>query len=354
MSMRLWLLALWFGAGAIAYGQRPVLLVSPPGNLLKARAPLPKAPFRLVKEDLEGRSPKVLVSDARGAVWQVKFGDEVKAEVFATKLVSALGYYSDVTHYVESGRILGASQLKRAGKHIGVTGEFQDASFEYRDPSLQFLDRAWRWKNNPFVGSRPFNGLKVVVMLLSNWDNKDASASRPNTGILERRRSGGRDWIYYVTDWGGSMGRWGRKFFHNKWDCDGFAEQSSGFIRNVERDAEVEFGFSTGNHGGDFKDGIEVGDIQWLVRRLEQITDSQLQTALRQSGATDHEARHFTSALRLRISQMETSCNATNGGMRRWAVNNGSSNFVRGYAGAAIMSMPAASFAAQPQILCPH
>ena len=55
-------------------------------------------------------------------MWEVKFGDEVPAEVFATKLLSALGYYSDATHYVESGRILGARRLKRAAKHIGLAG----------------------------------------------------------------------------------------------------------------------------------------------------------------------------------------------------------------------------------------
>ena len=28
----------------------------------------------------------------------------------------------------------------------------------------------WEWKPNPFVGTREFNGLRVMMALLSNWD----------------------------------------------------------------------------------------------------------------------------------------------------------------------------------------
>jgi hypothetical protein len=250
-------------AAFAAHGHELLLTVKRPGNLLHARAPYPKPPFRFLEEDDKGRSPKLLVRDARGAVWEVKFGDEVKAEVFATKIVSAAGYYSDVTHYVARGGIVGARNLKRAAKHVDASGQFQKPRFEYRDPSLGFLKNGgWTWKDNHFVGTREFNGLKILVMLLSNWDNKDARDKSSNVGILERRRSREREWIYYVNDWGGSMGGWGRKFFHTKWDCEKFAEQSDDFIRKIDNDGEVKFGFSTGHHGGNFKDGIVLGDVR--------------------------------------------------------------------------------------------
>ena len=281
-------------------------MVSGSGNLLKARGPAPAPPFRFIREDRGGTTPKVLVRDARGAVWNVKFGKEVHAEVFATRLVSALGYFTDVTHYVDSGRITGVQGLKRAAKHIDANGRFQSARFEHRNPSLHFLEEgAWTWKENPFTGTREFNGLKILVMLLSNWDNKDASNPTSNTGILERGYGARREQIYYVTDWGGSMGRWGNVCFRNKWDCDHFADQSRKFIKKIDDDGEVKFGFSTGNHSGDFKDGITTADVKWVARRLNRITDSQLRAALRESGATAHEAEHFTRALRVRIRQLE-------------------------------------------------
>jgi hypothetical protein len=292
-------------AGQVLYGHDVVLLTTRPGNLLKARGPFPKAPFRFVEEDKNGSTPKVVVRDARGATWSVKFGEEVKAEVFATRFVAALGYYSDVSHYVPNGRILGAHGLKRADKYIDARGRFRGARFEYRNPSARFVENAgWTWKENPFTGSREFDGLKILVMLLSNWDNKDASDRTSNTGILERRAGRSRQRIYYVTDWGGAMGRWGHLFFRSKWDCDGFADQSEDFIKAID-DGEVKFGFGTGNHGGDFKERISAADVAWVSQRFRGITDSQLRIALRQSGANAHEAAHFTRALRLRMKQME-------------------------------------------------
>jgi hypothetical protein len=154
-------------------------------------------------------------------------------------------------------------------------------------------------------------------MLLSNWDNKDASDRTSNTGILEGGSGERYRRIYYVTDWGGSMGKWGRTFFHSKWDCEDFGGQTDRIIKKIDDDGEVKFGFSTGNHGGDFKDDITTADVKWLLRRLNGITDPQLRTALRRSGATDHEAQHFTRALRARIMQMEKVVSSRPRGLRR-------------------------------------
>jgi hypothetical protein len=93
-------------AASAAYAHELLLLVDRPASLLKARTPSPRPPFLFVREDHEGSTPKVFIRDGRGALWNVKFGEEVKAEVFATKLVAALGYYSDVSQYVGRGRIL--------------------------------------------------------------------------------------------------------------------------------------------------------------------------------------------------------------------------------------------------------
>jgi hypothetical protein len=58
----------------------------------------PRAPFRFVEEHLTGSQPCVSVTDARGRVWRVKWGMEVRAENFAVRLVHACGYFSEVTY----------------------------------------------------------------------------------------------------------------------------------------------------------------------------------------------------------------------------------------------------------------
>ena len=33
----------------------------------------------------------------------------------------------------------------------------------------------WDWYDNPFVGTREFNGLRVMMALVNNWDLKDVN-----------------------------------------------------------------------------------------------------------------------------------------------------------------------------------
>jgi hypothetical protein len=82
----------------------------------------------------------------------------------------------------------------------------------------------WSWFANPFLGTRELNGLKILVMLTSNWDNKDAGDPGPNTAVFERP---GPELQYRVTDWGSSMGVWGRPFrYRDAWNAAGYGAQS--------------------------------------------------------------------------------------------------------------------------------
>jgi hypothetical protein len=269
------------------------------------RAGAPRAPFTYLSEDSSGSTPKILVRDARGRRWTVKWGEEVKAETFASRIAWAAGYYVEPTYYVRSGVIRGARDSGRAGKHLDKAGRFKDARFEYRDPSAKYLPTLdWTWEKNPFVDSRALNGLKIVMMLVSNWDNKDGRDATSNTAILQRTAGSGREWTYLVTDWGATMGKWGNFFTRSKWDCDDFAKQSRDFVKGVDG-REVEFGFS-GQHDREFKDDITVADARWIGGYLNRLRSDQIVSALRAAGASPHEQACFTRALRSRIVQLNS------------------------------------------------
>ena len=69
--------------------------------------------------------------------------------------------------------------LKRAQGFIARDGSFTYASFELRDSRAVFLrDPGWSWMNNPFLGTSELRGFKLLVMLFSNWDNKDGRDKR--------------------------------------------------------------------------------------------------------------------------------------------------------------------------------
>lgn len=295
----------------IAWAQRPILWRDPgaAGTLdftggIGGRAGAPRAPYRFVKEDSAGTQAKVLVKDATGRTWSVKWGGEVPGEIFASRLAWAAGYFVEPLYYVDSGRITGAKKLGRAASHIDKKGRFEKARFELRGANGRYLEEYdWTWEKNPFLGTPQLNGLKTLLMMVSNWDNKDGrQGGGSNTGIFEQGSGPGRRWVYLVTDWGASMGKWGNVLRREKWNCEDFADQTEDFVKGVE-DGEVKFGFS-GNHSGGFKEGIRPSDAGWLMRQLGGVSDVQLRAGLRASGAADDEVDCFTRSLRARMNQL--------------------------------------------------
>ena len=160
-------------------------------------------------------------------------------------------------------------------------------------------EQGWYWEQNPFNSSKELKGLKIMMMLVSNWDNKDVRdvGRGSNTAIFQYPDEA----RYLITDWGGSMGKWGGVLSREKWDCKGFANQSKDFIKGV-KNGEVVFGYS-GQHTSDFT--ITPADVKWLFGYLGRVSDTQISEALRASGATSEEVSCFTSALRQRINQLK-------------------------------------------------
>ena len=268
----------------------------------------PKPPYTFIEESKSGTTPKIHVTDANGARWTVKFGAEVNSETFATRIAWACGYFVDPAYYVASGRIEKVGKLTRAQKYVGSDGGFSDARFEAaHEKGVRKLEgeQSWGWLSNSLAGSKELNGLKIVMMLLSNWDNKDVrDAGRgSNTAIYQTPSKGGLEERYVVSDWGGSMGKWGGVLGRDKWDCRGFSSQTRDFVKGANGDV-VLFGYS-GQHSESFKNGIRKSDVQWLLQYLGRITDQQLRDGLQASGATPEEATCFTQSIRERIDQLK-------------------------------------------------
>jgi len=268
------------------------------------RTPLP--PFQFVKENLGGTNPKVNVRDARGALWIVKFGGEVHTDVFAARLLYATGFAAEPTYFVESGQIEGVKGLKRAKAYIGKDGRFRNARFKLRDNQRQSYaeEYKWSWVDNPFSGAPELKGLRILAMLTSNWDTKDArDGEGSNTAVFLNRNNGVNLYWYAVTDWGSTFGSWGGFFQRTRWDIAAYEKQTKEFVKGVNNGTVV-WGFE-GKHGRDVAEGITIEDVRWSLPCLSRITRDQLVAGMMASGASADTAQRFSKAIRNRIEQLE-------------------------------------------------
>jgi hypothetical protein len=262
----------------------------------------PKPPFRFQDEDSSGSTPKIKVTDANGRDWAVKFGKEASPDAFCSRMAWSMGFYAAPTYFVEEGTIEGVKSLQRARSVIDKNGKFEAARFQLRAKDPKFLKTVtWLWNDNPFMKTPELGGLKVLMMLLSDWDNKDARDAESrgtNTGIYQHDKL----LYYFIDDWGGSMGAWGKFFTRSKWNADHFLQQSANFVKL--KDGELDWGY-VGQHSSLLKEAVGKDDVRWLLKRLSRVSDDQLRTGLMASGATPDEQAKYVRGLRMRIDLLD-------------------------------------------------
>jgi hypothetical protein len=276
----------------------------------------PQAPFTFISESKGGASPKFRVKDARGVTWSVKMGPEAKAETVATRLVWAMGYFADEAYHFDSIEVQNLPRLSR-GTEFQSGKTVRDVRLEPRR-AHESRGEIWDWLQNPFVGQREFNGLKVMMVLVANYDtrldnNQIYTVKHPETGELEAR--------YVVTDIGATFGKvGGLGGSRSKNSLEDF--RSSKFVVNVENGI-VNFDYNTKPKGAGafasmFNPGygkrqankekamrsIPLDHAQWIGTRLALLSDEQLRDAFRAAHYDNATTEGYISVLRGRINEL--------------------------------------------------
>jgi hypothetical protein len=228
----------------------------------KEDAPNPNAKYKFRKEDESGTSPKFDVEDDSGVRWRVKLGAEPRAETAATRLLFAAGYFVDEDYYIEE-------------LHV--------------------------------VGSREFNGLRVMMALVNNWDLKTV-----NNSIYQMEDQT----EYVVTDVGATFGKTGNTASRSKSNLKDF--EDSKFIDKVKED-HVDFVlhsrplFITAFDVPNYQERtamqaitkhIPRRDAKWLGQRLGQLTEEQIRDCFRAGGYTPEEVEGYSRVIQHRIAEL--------------------------------------------------
>ena len=272
----------------------------------KEDAPSPDAKYKFKKEDMNGTSPKFDVEDDKGIKWRVKLGQEPRAETAATRLLFAAGYFVDEDYYIDELHVEGLPTLKRGQSFVTADGVVHGARLERKMKEIKKLG-TWDWFKNPFVGTKEFNGLRIMMSLVNNWDLKTI-----NNSIYEVNDEA----EYAVSDVGATFGKTGDPLHRSKSVLKDY--EDSKFIDKVSGDF-VDFvmhsrppllaainipNYEKRTHMQDVTKHISRADAKWLGERLSQLTEQQIRDCFRAGGYTQEEIDGYSAVIQNRIAAL--------------------------------------------------
>ncbi len=274
----------------------------------------PHGPFTFLKEDLKGTNPKFTVRDRDGVKWTVKLGVEARSETVASRLIWAAGYFTTEDYLVRVLRVEHMpARLTRGQELIAPGGSMHDARLKR---SLEGFEKIgdWEWRHVPFAGTREWNGLRVMMALVNNWDLKD-----DNNAVYERKSGGRTTRIFLVSDLGSTFGTSGNGFTrHAKGNLHAYSR--SKFILSATPEY-VDFAapgrpdllnprnliyfFSNWRHVAWVGKHIPREDARWIGKLLAQLSPAQIRDAFRAGGYPVAEVEEFSADLAKRIDALK-------------------------------------------------
>ena len=235
-----------------------------------------------IEQKKGGYSTKYRVRDAKGNEWVAKIGKEAQTDTAANRLVWALGYESEIAYLVPKATIEGK-------------GEFENVRLEARPANVKRTGN-WMWENNPFKDTPEFRGLKILMVLINNWDMKD-----DNNEILAVRgdTTGEGELRYIISDLGGSFGKTGGFFARSRNEPSEY--QKSVFIKKVNGDV-IDFNYNGKNQK--LFENLTVADARWLNNLAKRLSDEQIKDAFRSAYYSAEEVDILAGALKARINAL--------------------------------------------------
>lgn len=256
------------------------LFLGPGGSAMKPDL----SSITYIKDGKKGYSTKYTIKDGSGNKWVAKIGREAQSETAAVRLLSAIGYRTEVNYLVPSITIPGK-------------GTFTNVRLEAR-PDDTKRGKEWKWGRTPFERTPQMKGLMLMMAFVNNWDMKSA-----NNVVL---KTGGRD-EYVVSDLGVSFGKTGSNGLPLFWRI-GRSRNNPGdysrakFISGVKGN-RVKVVFNGKNRSR--MKNFTTSDARWLADLLTQLNDRQIRDAFRAANYSKSDIDLLTGAVRSRIRQLD-------------------------------------------------
>jgi hypothetical protein len=266
----------------------------------------PGTRFRFVSESKSGTSPKFDVQDEHGVTWKAKLGEEGRTETAAARLVWAVGFVVDEDYYRPEIQVSGMRTLKRGQQFVTADGRVTGVRLERE--AAETTSKGWSWYENPLVGTRQFNALRVMMALINNWDLK--AVNNGESGAA------GEPMVYRVSDLGATFGRTGNSLRRSKGLPREFAETA--FIDKVSP-TTVDFvmhsrpfllsvfnvpNYRTRTRMESIVKHIPIDDARWIGDRLAALSVTQIADCFRAGGFPPADVEAYTAVIVKRIAAL--------------------------------------------------
>src|SRR6476661_4226577 len=232
-----------------------------------------------IKEETGGHSKKFRIKDASGDVWVAKVSDEAQSETAAVRLLSAIGYVTEINYLVP--------RLNIPGK-----GTFLNVRLEARPEGVK-RGKEWKWGSTPFENTPQMKGLMLMMALINNWDMKSANNVLIEDGDAEK---------YVISDLGVSFGKTGSNPLPLFWRIGRTRNDPQGYsktrlVSGTSREhVHVVFNGKNRSRMHDFTHQ----DAAWLAGLLKQLSDKQIRDMFRAANYSNADVSLLTRSLKTR------------------------------------------------------
>jgi len=248
--------------------------------------------IEFIKEEKSGHNKKYRIKDGAGRTWVAKLGREAKPETAAVRLLHGIGYKTEINYLVPSITIPGK-------------GTFQNVRLEARPDDVKRLEE-WKWKSNPFVGTKELQGLKMMMIFMSNWDAIDLQNKVIDVGGTNE---------YIVSDLGATFGKLGNNnlpLFFRLGRKTGSPKHyaRTKFISKVEN-GRVKLA-TKGSKNRKLFTNFSIEEARWLSTLMSKLSDHQIGDAFRAANYSPAEVATYVATVKRKIAELQDAASANN------------------------------------------